>query len=94
MSYEVFSERMQSITTRSKALKQQIVKAEKALIKTPALDASALAEGALQVLDNLSFDEKKNVVRKLVTSVKGNSKGSDHMRSNTGYFRFKGWFAC
>ena len=69
MSESIYRERMLDIKAKQKMLSLKIEKIESAPTIGLTIDPKALAEGAAQILGKLSFDEKKAVVRSLVSKV-------------------------
>jgi site-specific DNA recombinase len=69
MSEDIYRERMSSVIVRRKSLLNEIEDANAASNDSPQVDSKTLAEGVTQLLGNLPLDEKKVVVRKLVTKI-------------------------
>jgi hypothetical protein len=69
MSEDIYRERMSSVITRRKSLLREIKEVDTARDDNPQVDSKTLAEGVAQLLGNLPQDEKKVVVRKLVTKI-------------------------
>jgi site-specific DNA recombinase len=69
MSGSIYREQMESLIARRKTLLDRHKAATHEAAAKPPIDATTLAAVALKVLSELSFDEKKAIVRQLVTKI-------------------------
>ncbi len=94
MSDSVFRERMKSIESKRKSAEVRQSELDKVEARVAVINIETLTTETPRIIDQLTFEERKTIVRNLITKINCYPGGSYNMGSFTRNISNTGWFKC